>query len=95
MIGGVVVAVTALLPRWAAAISWTVVIVSILLGPLFGAATFQLPAWAQDLSPFTHVPKAPAAAVTALPVVALIAIAAALVAAGLASLRRRDLALPV
>ena len=94
VIGGFVVVVTALLPRWAAGISWTAVIVFILLGPLFGAATLQLPGWAQDLSPFTHVPKAPAVAVTAVPVIALIAIAAGLAGAGVAAFRRRNLALP-
>ena len=94
VIGGIVVAVTALLPRWAGAVSWIVVMVYILLGPLFGAATLQLPQWAQDLSPFTHIPKAPATDITAVPIVALIAIAAALAAAGLAWFRRRDLALP-
>jgi ABC-2 type transport system permease protein len=61
---------------------------------MFGAATLQLPAWAQDLSPFTHVPKAPAAAVGAVPVIGLVAVATVLVAFGLAWLRRRDLALP-
>ena len=94
VIGGVVVAVTALLPRWAGPVSWAVVMVSILLGPLFGAATFQLPTWAQDLSPFTHVPKAPAAAITALPVVGLLVISALLAVAGLVAFRRRNLALP-
>lgn len=94
VIAGVVVAVTALLPRWAGAVAWTLIILSLLLGPLFGAATLQLPEWAQDVSPFTHIPKAPAAAVTALPVIALIAISAALAAAGLAWFRRRNLALP-
>ena len=94
VIGGVVVAVTALLPRWAGPVSWAVVMVAILLGPLFGAATFQLPPWVQDISPFTHIPKAPAAAITALPIVGLIVISAALVVAGLASFRRRNLALP-
>jgi ABC-2 type transport system permease protein len=94
VVGAVVVAVTAFLPRWAATISWTAVIVFILLGPLFGAATLQLPGWAQDLSPFTHVPKVPAADVTAVPILALVAVAAALAAAGLAWFRRRDLALP-
>jgi ABC-2 type transport system permease protein len=94
VIAGVVVAATALIPRWAATVSWTVVIVSLMLGPLFGGATMQLPEWAQNLSPFTHVPKAPAAEVTALPVVALIAISCALAAAGLAWFRRRNLALP-
>ena len=94
VIGAVVVAVTALLPRWAASVSWSVVIVAILLGPLFGAATMQLPEWTQNLSPFTHVAKAPAADVTAVPVVALIAISVALAIAGLAAFRRRNLALP-
>jgi ABC-2 type transport system permease protein len=94
VIGGVVVAVTALLPRWAGAVCWTAIIVFILLGPLFGAATFQLPEWTQNLSPFTHTPKLPGADVTALPVVTLIALAAALAVAGLATFRRRDLTLP-
>jgi putative exporter of polyketide antibiotics len=67
----------------------------ILLGPLFGAATFQLPLWVQDISPFTHIPKAPAADITADPVVSLLAISAVLVVAGLAAFRRRNLALPV
>ena len=52
---------------------------AVLLGPLFGAATLQLPRWAQDISPFTHTPKLPAADLAALPVLGLIAIAAALV----------------
>jgi ABC-2 type transport system permease protein len=94
VIGGVVVAVTALLPRWAGAVCWTAVIVFILLGPLFGAATFQLPEWTQSVSPFTHTPKLPGADVTAVPVVALVAIAAALAVAGVAAFRRRNLALP-
>jgi ABC-2 type transport system permease protein len=94
VIGGVVVAATALLPRWASPVSWAVVMVSILLGPLFGAATFQLPTWVQDMSPFTHIPKAPAAAITAAPVVGLLVISALLAVAGLVAFRRRNLALP-
>jgi ABC-2 type transport system permease protein len=95
VIGGLVIAVTALLPRWAGALSWTVVMVAILLGPLFGAATFQLPLWAQDISPFTHIPKAPAADITAVPVAILVAIAGAFVVTGLVAFRRRNLTLPV
>jgi ABC-2 type transport system permease protein len=95
VIGGVVVAVTALLPRWAGTVSWTVVMLSILLGPMFGAATLQLPQWVQDLSPFTHIPKAPAADITTFPVVSLIAISAVLAVTGLVAFRRRNLALPV
>jgi ABC-2 type transport system permease protein len=94
VIGAVVVAVTALLPRWAGTVSWTAVTASILVGPLFGGATLQLPQWMQDVSPFTHIPKAPAADVTAIPVLALITISAVLAAGGLASFRRRNLALP-
>lgn len=94
LLAGVVVALTALLPRAASALSWAVLLVAILLGPMFGAATLQLPAWAQDLSPFTHTPKLPGADLTAAPVLGLIVIAAALVAVGLASFRHRNLALP-
>ena len=94
VIGGVVVAVTALLPRWAGPVSWAAVMISILLGPLFGAATFQLPPWVLEISPFTHTPKAPAATITALPVVGLLMISALLAAAGLVTFRRRNLALP-
>ena len=95
VIGAVVVALTALLPRWAGTISWTAVMLFILLGPLFGAATFQLPQWVQEISPFTHIPKAPAAAIATAPLLGLLAIAAVLALAGLVAFRRRNLALPV
>ena len=94
LIAGAVIALTALVPRAAATLSWALVLVAVLLGPLFGAATLQLPAWAQGISPFTHTPKLPAADLAVLPVLSLIAIAAALVAAGLATFRHRNLALP-
>lgn len=44
-----------------------------------------------DLSPFTHVPKLPGADPNWAPVAVLVAVAAAVLAAGLARLRRRDL----
>jgi ABC-2 type transport system permease protein len=94
LVAGAVIAFTALLPRAATTLSWTLLLVSILLGPMFGAATLQLPSSAQDISPFTHTPKLPGAEFTALPVLGLIAIAVVLVAVGLGSFRRRDLALP-
>jgi ABC-2 type transport system permease protein len=93
VIGAAVIAAVGLVPRFAGVVSWALLLASILIGPLFGP-TLNLPQWAQDLSPFTHVPKAPAVAVTAWPVLALITVVAALAAAGLVSLRRRDLALP-
>jgi len=93
VIGAVVIAMVGLLPRLAGAVSWTVLVGSILIGPLFGP-TLTLPGWAQDLSPFTHTPKVPAVPFTAAPVLGLIAVVAALTLAGLVSLRRRNLALP-
>jgi ABC-2 type transport system permease protein len=57
------------------------------IGPLL-----DLPRWVRDLSPFTHVPPLPGGEVTAGPLVALLAVAAALIIGGLLALRRRDLA---
>jgi ABC-2 type transport system permease protein len=51
-----------------------------------------LPALVRDLSPFTHLPAAPAVAVTWAPVLAVSAVAVGLGAAGLWGLRHRDLA---
>jgi ABC-2 type transport system permease protein len=94
VLGGVVVAATALVPRWSAAISWSALLLAILVGPLFGAATLQLPQWAQDISPFTHVPKLPAADVSIFPLLALLGVFVVLAGVAVAWLRRRDLALP-
>lgn len=93
VMGCLVLAVDAVVPRYAVPVSWAVLLACILFGPLFGTS-LGMPGWAQDLSPFTHVPKAPAVAVTAGPVVALLVVAAAFAVAALAALRRRDLALP-
>lgn len=43
--GCVVIALVGPLPRAAAALSWTILIASILFGPLFGPG-FKLPQWA-------------------------------------------------
>jgi ABC-2 type transport system permease protein len=93
VIGAVVVALIGVLPRFATALAWAVLMWSILAGPLFGPG-LSLPGWALDLSPFTHVPRAPAVAVTAAPILGLLVVVVALVLTGLVSLRRRDLALP-
>ena len=93
VIGAVVVLAVSLVPRWSVGISWGVVILSLVVGPMFGPG-LDLPMWVQDLSPFTHTPKAPAAAVGAAPVIALVALAILGAVSGLLALRHRNLALP-
>jgi ABC-2 type transport system permease protein len=93
VIAAAVLALLGAVPRAAVAGSWSVVVASVLLGPLFGPS-LGLPQWAQDLSPFTHIPKAPAVAVTATPVVLLAAVVAGLALLGFVALRRRDVRLP-
>src|SRR5829696_1011443 len=82
------VALFGLLPRLAPA-AWGPLAVCLLL-TLVGAAV-QLDQRLLDLSPFTHVPKAPGAAVAAAPLVWLAAVAVALAAGGLVGLCRRDM----
>jgi ABC-2 type transport system permease protein len=77
------------LPRLVVGLAWAGLVVSIaggLLGDLFG-----LPQAVRDLSPFSHVPAIPAVEATATPLVALVLVATALTAAGMALFRRRDL----
>ncbi|RZU53521.1 ABC-2 type transport system permease protein [Krasilnikovia cinnamomea] len=92
-VGALVIVAVGLLPRFAGVLAWVGLIAAIIIGPLFGA-TLRLPQWVQDLSPFTHLPKAPAMPVTVAPVLTLTVVLAALTLAGLVALRRRDLALP-
>jgi len=82
------VALFGLLPRLVA-VSWGLLAICLLFG-LVGAAP-QLSQIILDISPFTHIPKAPGAVVSATPLVSLIGIAAALATAGLIGLRRRDI----
>jgi ABC-2 type transport system permease protein len=92
VVAGFVVAAFGILPHRAVAIAWTAVALFFLmaqLGPLL-----DLPQAVLDLSPFTHIPAVPAAELTVLPLVVLLAVAAGLFAIGLAGFRRRDLALP-
>jgi ABC-2 type transport system permease protein len=93
VLGGVVVVMVAFLPRWAVPFSWALLIASLVLGPMFGP-TLGLPQWTQDLSPFTHIPKAPALDVTAAPLIFLASICVALAVAGIVAIRRRNLILP-
>ena len=78
------------LPRIAALVAWTAVGYCAVVA-LFGDS-FDLPAWFQEASPFTHTPEAPLEGVTAAPLLAIGAIVVLLLAGGLAGFRRRDLA---
>lgn len=89
---GAAIAVIGLLPRNAGAPVWAGLTVAILIGPI--GEILNLPNAVRNLSPFTHIPPAPAADIPATPLLALIAIAALLTTAGLIRFARRDLALP-
>jgi ABC-2 type transport system permease protein len=87
-VAGVAVLLHGAAPRLALA-SWSAVSLTIALG-LYGPL-LRLSHWLIDLSAFTHLPKVPAAPVTAPPLLWLTGLAAVLTAAGLAALRRRDI----
>jgi ABC-2 type transport system permease protein len=89
VLGGFALALFGLAPR-AAAAAWAPLVycfTTAMLGPLLG-----LPGWMEDLSPYAHVPALPADDLAAGPLLVITAIAAALVALGLAGYRRRDAA---
>ncbi len=85
----IAVVLVGLAPR-ATAIAWGVLGVCFVIG-MFGQL-LDLPMWLQDVSPFQHPPRYPAASVTWLPLVVLTVLTVVLTAAGLAGFRRRDLA---
>lgn len=89
MLIGITIALIGFVPR-AAPAAWGVLTAGFVVG-VFGQL-LDLRQWASDLSPFQHVPQLPAADFTVLPLLILTALAAALTAAGLFGLRRRDLA---
>lgn len=93
VLGAAVVAVVMYLPRWSVGVSWGLVVFSIFVGPMFGPS-LQLPTWLMDLSPFTHVPNAPAVAVDVAPILGLALTCMLLVVAGIFSVRHRSFALP-
>jgi ABC-2 type transport system permease protein len=88
-VAGFVVLAFGGLPRLTVALAWVGLVLSIALGLL--GDIFGLPQAVRDLSPFSHVPAIPAADPTAGPLLALLAVAAALTAAGMVLFRRRDL----
>ncbi|MBM0236422.1 hypothetical protein JNW88_03300 [Micromonospora sp. ATA32] len=90
VLSGFAVAVFGLLPRLAIGLAWAAVTVSLVLGQL--GDLLNLPQGVQDISPFSYVPAAPAADVTAAPLLTLVALAVAFGVAGAAIFRRRDVA---
>ena len=81
------------LPRWSVGLSWALVAGGVFVGPMFGPS-LGLPTWLLDLSPFTHVPNAPAVAITPGPVLGLVTACALLAGAGAVAMHHRNLALP-
>ncbi|MFE6635071.1 ABC transporter permease [Streptomyces tendae] len=88
VIGGAAVLLHGLLPR-AAVAGWAVAGAVLLLG--WVGPALDVPQTVLDVSPYGHLPKLPGGEMSWSPVVVLVLIAAALVGAGLAGLRRRDL----
>ncbi|HEY2673274.1 MAG TPA: ABC transporter permease [Rugosimonospora sp.] len=87
VLAAIAVVLFGVLPRLAAA-GWGALAACLLLFLAGGAV--RLDQWVLDISPYTHIPHLPGGAVTATPFVVLSVVAAALAAAGLARLRRRD-----
>ncbi len=88
----VTVGVAAVLFGWfprASAAAWIVPVYAFVVGYL--GQILQFPGWMNNLSPFGHVPRLPAADLDWTPLLVLTLVAAGLVWLGLAGLRRRDL----
>jgi ABC-2 type transport system permease protein len=82
------VALTGVLPRMTM-VAWAWLGITFVIGWLGGL--LDLPAWANAISPFEHLPLVPVEDFAWLPVAGLTLLAAALLVAGLAGFRRRDI----
>ena len=87
VLAGVALLLYGMSPRWAL-VAWGAFAYTLVIGLL--GSVLDLPEWALDVSPFTHVPAMPAAGFAWTPMVALLAVAALLAAAGVAAFGRRD-----
>lgn len=90
----VLAAVAVLLIGWlprASGAAWVGVALCFLVGWLGGL--LELPTWVNELSPFTHVPAVPSEELTGSPLAVLLLVTVAVVAAGYAGFRRRDLSI--
>ncbi len=88
-LGGFVVAMFGLIPRWAGPVTWIALVIALVMGQL--GALFELPQWLLNASPYSHVPLVPAEPFVVGPVAWLLAVAAVLGVVGFAAFRRRDL----
>ena len=88
LLAGFTMALIGTVPR-ASTWSWALLGLCFVIG--FFGQLLGLPQWAEDLSPFQHVPQYPAAELTILPLGALAVGAAALTAIGLVGLHHRDI----
>lgn len=73
-------------------LAWALLVAFLLIAE-FGAL-LEWPSWVTDTSPFAHVPKLPAAQMEWPPLIVILALSFALIVAGAARFRRRDLAAP-
>jgi len=69
--------------------SWAVLAVVSVIALL--AEVLRLPSWLRQISPFAHVSQVPAEAISWPPAIGMVAVAGALVAAGMAALDHRDM----
>jgi ABC-2 type transport system permease protein len=88
VVGGVAVLLYGVLPR-AVTAAWGVAGAALLIG--WVGPALNAPRAVLDLSPFGHLPKLPGGGMEWEPVLVLLLVSAALVAGGLAGLRRRDM----
>ncbi|MBN2177616.1 MAG: hypothetical protein JW722_08180 [Demequinaceae bacterium] len=90
-LGAFVLLAFALLPRWASLIGWGALVMSLVMGQL--GELLKFPQAVLNASPFTHAPKVPAEAFTALPLIILLVCAAGLSSLAVWRFRQRDLAI--
>ncbi|WP_109507758.1 ABC transporter permease [Nocardioides speluncae] len=85
---GFAMALTGLLPRWTM-LAWALVAV-VFLQSLLGD-TLKFPSWVDGISPLWHLPRVPSESFEVTPGLVLLVISAALAAAGVLGVRRRDI----
>jgi len=88
LLAGVALLLFGAVPR-AVGAAWAVLAGCFVVGLL--GEVFGFPDWVQGLSPFDHIPEMPAEGLSAVPVLAVTAVAVALAAGGVVAFGRRDI----